>query len=212
MRRICRENAEELISMRQYFDPLLGCSWDAALLEPLAELNAGILDALASAEASLQWQWRALGEPARLRLARCPYLLADAGLTRPELWAGLRAAGVQEAVPLRAGANGSGLLATPLLRQILVFAWHLARANGLGARIALGMSPTCAAVLARCRLADLETLAEQRPAWIRPRWHDRPRLWQAWLTAAAQESPRALERLQLWGLQTMAADATAGMR
>lgn len=200
------------MSVRQYFDPLLGCSWDAALLEPLAELNARIVDAVASAEASLQWQWRALGEPARLRLARCPFLLVDAGLAQPVLWASLPGTGVHEAGPVRAPADRRGPVATPLLRQILVFAWHLARANGLGARIALGMSPSCAAVLARCRLSDLETLAEQRPAWIRPRWHDRPEIWQAWLAAAAQESPQALERLQLWGLQTLAADALAGMR
>lgn len=209
------------MSEAQYLDTILSCKWDAALLEPVAELNTEILDALVgaplrhpgnSAEASLHWQWRALGEPARLRLARCPYLLVDAGFARPELWASLPRAGVHEGVPVSALPHHRRPLATPLLRRILVFGWHLARSNGLGARIALGMSPACVSVMASCRFADLEALAEQRPPWIRPRWDDRPEVWKAWLTAAAEESPYRLERLQLWGLQRLAADVVAGVR
>ena len=202
----------------QYFDATLGCSWDATLLNPMAELNAEILEALvggaarpgaSGAEGGLQWQWRALGEPARVRVARCPFLLVDAGLAQPELWAGLPGAAVHEAVPLRTLLARRGPLATPLLRRLLLFAWHLARAYPLGARIALGMSAPCARAVAGCRLAVLEALAEQRPAWIRPRWEDRPELWKIWLSAAAEESPRGLERLQLWGLQSLAAEVLA---
>ena len=53
---------------------------------------------------------------------------------------------------------------------------------------------------------DLDALAERRPAWIRPRWDQHPDFWPVWLSAAAQEAPRGLERLQLWGLQKLAAD------
>src|SRR5258708_19788800 len=74
------------------------CGWDSSLLAPMSELNAEILetmfDAAPLAEAAgnaagLQWRWRALRAPARLRLAHCPYLLLDAGFaaahTRPDL-------------------------------------------------------------------------------------------------------------------------------
>lgn len=183
--------------------------WDAGILEPLAELNLEVLDALAGAAAGLRWPWRALGEAARQRLARCPFLLVDAGFARPELWAGLPRVGVQEGLPPAAATEPHGPLATPLLRRVLLFAWHLARANRLAACIALGMSAPCAGLVAACRFADLEALAERRPPWIRPRWDDRPGVWQAWLAAAAQESPRALESLQLWGLQMLAADVLA---
>lgn len=192
----------------QYIDAGLDEAWDTTLLEPMAELNTEILDALAGAAAGLQWQWRALGEAARLRLARCPFLLADAGFARPELWSSLPSVGVHEAVPLRTLLAHRSSLATPLLRRVLLFAWHLARANRPDARVALGMSASCAGVVASCRFADLEALAERRPPWIRPRWHDRPEIWQAWLSAAAQESPRELERLQMWGLQMLAAEVT----
>ena len=186
-----------------------GGSWDAAVLEPMAELNAEVLDVLAGATAGLQWQWRALGEAARLRLARCPFLLVDAGFTRLELWGNLPGMGVHEALPVAALLAQRGALATPLLRRVLLFAWHLARANRLAARIALGMSAPCADIVAACRFSDLESLAERRPAWIRPRWDNRPEIWQAWLAAAAQESPRGLESLQLWGLQMLAAGVVA---
>ena len=188
----------------QYFTAA-GGGWDAAVLEPMVELNAEVLDALTGATAGLQWQWRALGEAARLRLARCPFLLVDAGHTRPDLGGTLPGVGVHEALPVSTLLAQRGPLATPLLRRVLLFAWHLARANRLAARIALGMSAPCADLVAACRFADLESLAERRPAWIRPRWDNRPEIWQAWLAAAAQESPRDLESLQLWGLQMLAA-------
>ncbi len=193
-----------------HYLPAGGASaWDGGILEPLAELNLEVLDTLAGAAVGLRWPWRALGEAARQRLAHCPFLLVDAGLARPELWAGLPRVGVHEGLPSPAAAAQRGPLATPLLRRVLLFAWHLARANRLAARIALGMSAPCAGLVAACRFADLEALAERRPPWIRPRWEERPEVWQAWLAAAAEESPRALENLQLWGLQMLAAEVLA---
>jgi hypothetical protein len=198
-----------------YLDTRLSCSWDASLLAPMAELNAEILEAMFGAAArtrgacgapNLQWRWRALGEPARLRLAHCPYLLLDAGFAVPEYWASLPRAGVHESGPALPSSEGRPPFAAPLIRRALHFAWHLARCNAPGARIALGMSAACVTAVARYRLIDLEALAEQRPAWIRPRWPDLPELWQAWLETAALESPRSLERLQLWGLQSLAAE------
>ena len=202
----------------QYLDTRLSCSWDASLLAPICELNTEILEAMfgetaragaAGNGSSLQWRWRELGEPARLRLAHCPYLLLDAGFAAAETWAGLRHAGVHEMAPAATAQEGRVPLPASLIRRVLHFAWHLARCNAPGARIALGMSAECVTAVARCRLVDLEALAEHRPAWIRPRWADLPGLWQAWLETAVLESPRPLERLQLWGLQALAAEVIA---
>ena len=201
------------MSAVHYADSLPGGAWDASLLEPMAELNAEILEATVGLTVrdsdevdpySLRWQWRVLSESGRLRLARCPYLLVDAQFANPELWLNLPRAGVHEIAAVRAEPPRALPLATPLLRRILLFAWYLARTNGLSARIVLGMNPTCAKAIAGCRLIDLENLAEQRPLWIKTRWHDRPDIWRSWLFAAELESSRELERLQLWGLQTLA--------
>jgi hypothetical protein len=190
----------------QYPNAGQGGAPDWTLRDPIAELNAEVLDAFAGTATALQWQWRALDAPARLRLAHCPFLLVDAGFARPELWASLPRVGVHEAVPLRSLLANRGPLAPPLLRRVLLLAWHMARANQTGARMALGMSVPCARFVAGCSLGDLEALAERRPPWIRPRWDDRPHVWRAWLSAAAAGSPQALERLQLWGLQVLAGD------
>jgi hypothetical protein len=47
-----------------------------------------------------------------------------------------------------------------------------------------------------------------RPPWIAPRWNDRPELWSALMAAAAEPSPQPLQRLHLWGLQSIAANVT----
>jgi hypothetical protein len=172
----------------------------------VADLNMEVLQAQMRRMPGLQEQWRSLNGAARLRLAQCPYLLVEAGFARPELWTRLPSRGVHDAVPLRTLLANRSPLPTPLLRRVLLVAWHMAGADRHSARIALGMSGSCAGVVASCRLADLELLAERRPGWIRPRWDQHEEMWRAWLSAAARESPRRLERLQLWGLRMLAAE------
>jgi hypothetical protein len=165
-----------------------------------------ILQSHVAAAPGLQAQWHALDLPARLRLAACPFLLVDAGFAQPERWGRPPNLAVQETLPLRTLLASRSVLSTPLVRRVLLLAWHMARANRTNAGIALGMSRRCAGMVADCRLADLEDLAERRPAWIRPRWDQRSDVWRAWLSAAASQTPRRLETLQLWGLQMLAAE------
>jgi hypothetical protein len=197
-----------------YADATPLARWDSSLLEPLAELNEEVLGAFLGqsppgvlpAPGSLGWQWRGMAPEARRRVATCPFLLLDLGLARPGPWVaggcqlGTGEAGVAEpaAMPLRLDAG--------LLHRALLYAWHLARAHRHAARIALGMCPASAEALAACRLGALERLAVQPPPWIRPRWADRPLLWQGWLAAAAHGREPELERLRLWGLQVLAAE------
>jgi hypothetical protein len=190
----------------RYFDLGLTGAADGALRGPITELNLEVLEAYIATVPGLRGKWHALSGAARLRLAGCPFLLVDAGFTHPELWARLPNVGVHEALPLRTLLANRSTLSTPLLRRVLLLAWHMARANRNNARIALGMSGLCARAVAGCRLADLEALAERRPAWIRPRWDQHGDVWSAWLAAAANESPHGLERLHLWGLQVLAAE------
>ncbi len=175
-------------------------------LGDLAELNMEILQSHIAATPSLRAQWHALSVPARLRLAGCPFLLVDAGFAELERWGRLPDFAVHEIMPVRALLTSRSVLSAPLVLRVLLLAWHMTRANPAGARIALGMSRRCAGIVADCRLTDLEALAERRPDWIRPRWDRRSDVWPAWLSAAAKESPRRLEALQLWGLQMLAAE------
>jgi hypothetical protein len=190
----------------QHLDPARVWTADAEQSAPIAELNAEIVERHLSAVPLLRDQWHSLPASARERIAHCPFLLADAGFARAQLWAGLAGGGVHEQVPHAAPSAEANALSTPVLRRVLLLAWHMARSNRAGARVALGMSGACASVVAACRLADLEALAERRPSWIRPRWAQHTAVWRAWLHAAALECPRELERLQLWGLQMLATE------
>ena len=101
---------------------------DEALRAPIMELNTEILATRIGAVPDFHGQWSALDSAARLRLAHCPFLLVDAGFARLQLWGGLPDAGVHEASPPRA-LLASAALSTPLLRRVLLLAWHMARAR-----------------------------------------------------------------------------------
>jgi hypothetical protein len=188
--------------------------WDAALLHPIAELNEQLLEILRAAASSPEecsrlvstqrGLWRALDDTARQRLARCPYLLLDAGFACRERWDPLALpSGVMD------GCMPRGYFASPagiaLVRRTLVFGWHLARSNRLTARVLLGMHADCAERIAQSPLRDLEALAELSPAWVTPRWEAQPLIWRQLLEAALSGRDGVLRQVQLRGLQLLAA-------
>ncbi len=210
--------------------PQANASWDRSVLENVSEINDQLLSYLAQqagiAELSRQWplldelreQWADLSEGARGRLADCPYLLIDGGFAQALNWSAARVPGVQDG-PDAAAPRIFRDDAVPLIRRMLLLAWHLARSNRIAARMVLGMSQECAERLASYRLQELELLAELRPEWIRPRWSERLGVWRQLLLAAGGAVPGELRRAQLRGVQLLAAsliapgsDALAGQR
>jgi len=205
--------------MAEELHPVSG-AWDAALLAPVAEINEQMLeclrsmalqDAPASAASSaaaprlvalLREDWRRLDAKAQRRLSACPCLLLDAGFAQPQRWDAPACPGVME--PAVRGGYFSGRSGVVLVRRTLVFAWHLARCNRVGARVILGMSALSAERIAASRLADLEALAELAPGWIVPRWERQPNVWRQLLGAACRGQPLMLRQAQLRALQLLA--------
>jgi hypothetical protein len=193
-------------------------SWDPAVLEPLAEINERVLEVLAGAGGAsrpyasalsplLAAEWQLLDAPGRARLAASPYLLLDCRFACRELWSIPVHAGVRDAA---GAAHGfAGALGARTLRHVMLLAWHWSRANPMTAQIALGLSESCARLIAGTRHRDMEALAELYPSWIRPRWEDRPAIWRQLLAAASPSSPVALKQLHLRGLQLLAASGAA---
>lgn len=149
--------------------------------------------------------WRDLPDAQRERLASSPYLLADAAFGDESRWRCLSARMVQDVPAQYTEPVFMGSGAEYFVRRVLVFGWHLARANRQLARVVLGMSPLCAERVARLRLQDLDWLAQHRPGWVRPRWERQPRIWQHLVLAARDPDGELLTRVSLRGLQLMAA-------
>jgi hypothetical protein len=198
-----------------------GCTWDGALLAPVAEINEQMLELLrvkAFEQAPLgdraaprlvsmlRDQWRRLDSRAQRRLSACPYLLLDAGFSQPARWDRLGSAGVMDA-PAR-GVYFDGRTGVTLIRRMLLLAWHPTRSNPLMAGVTLGLGAAVGERIALMRLKDLEALAELAPAWILPRWEQQPLVWQQLIAAACSDHPPSLRQAQLRGLQLLAREHT----
>jgi hypothetical protein len=184
-------------------------------LDSVAEINLQCLEYLAEMAASPQPNpilagelagWRDLSLTARAQLAASPYLLVDAGFDDEARWLQLAQRMVHDLPAVQAEAVFVGPGAGDFIRRVLMFAWHLARANRQLARVVLGMSPGSAVRIAGLRLQDLDWLVEHRPGWVRPRWEKQPRVWRHLLLAARNPDRDQLTQVSLRGLQLMAAN------
>jgi hypothetical protein len=200
-------------------DASLAAEWlHPETLESLVELNELCLALLAEQAAARGAQpslllrqvgelWRVLDAAARRRAAACPYLLVDAGFADPLRWRRTGALGVGDAgqavYPTFFTVPGT----TEVARLVFTYAWHLARSQRTAARLLLGMSAPCAALIGHCSLRQIQDLAQTHPQWLKPRWPARVQVWRELLLAAASGEAPVLERARLHGLTLLAADA-----
>jgi hypothetical protein len=186
-------------------------------LDSVVEINMQCLEYLGAMAATAQLAspalfagqvtgWRDLPAGARASLAASPYLLADAGFDDESRWQAMEQRMVHDLPAFQVEPVFTGPGTGDFIRRVLVFGWHLARANRQLARVVLGMTPGCAARIAALRLQDLDWLAQHRPGWVRPRWEKQPRVWRHLLLAARDPDRNHLTQVSLRGLQLMAAN------
>ena len=185
-------------------------------LAPLVEINAQCIELLCAMALQPAAQlppllarqpeaWRGLSAGARGQLAAVPWLLADAGFSDEARWQLFEQCATRTLPDalLEPAFRGEG--ARDFIRRVLMFSWHLARAQPQLARLSFGMSPACAARFATLRLVDLDRIADQLPGWVRPRWEQTPSIWRHLLRAAIEEDDRLIFRASLQGIQLLAA-------
>lgn len=149
--------------------------------------------------------WRGLSPAARAHLAASPYLLVEAGFDDEARWSLPGRRMVQDRPATHRAPVFTGPGAEAFMHGVLVFGWHLARANRQLARVVLGMTPACAARVATLKLGDMGWVVEHHPEWVRPRWERQPRVWRHLLGAALESDTALLTQVSLRGLQLMAA-------
>jgi hypothetical protein len=182
-------------------------------LESLRDLNHRFLD-LTAARAT-EWVPRgeagfASGLTARLAplsaaqraaAAGCPYALFDVRFQDEGYWR-LR---LQDSASWRvADEDPIDDDTVGFVRLALFYAWHVASSAGLAAQLLLGMNGGTAAEFRRITVNRLPALAVTEAVNLSARWSDCTAYWSALTGAAARTDPKALRRVQLYGLQLAA--------
>ena len=183
-------------------------------LEPIYDLNRRMLALLAEPTDESAHHYFHAGTPighalldldasTREQIALCPFLLMDASLNDATKW------------KLSDSAEGvyshlDGLTRVlELARSTCVLSWYLLRTDPAAAKLILGVSQDCAAVIAQSGLSELQQIAarlvQQRS--FKPRWHDRPHAWRH-LIHLAQTTPSKL--VAIHGLQLFLGDLLGG--
>lgn len=142
----------------------------------------------------------------RKRAAARAFLLLDLEFQNAEWWESVRRypqrqfhmATWRGAFPRRSGL--------PLARATLLLAWQGCRANIDSACVLFGMARAAAELIAGLQLTEIDEIVDRRFRYLHPRWHDRPDLWRALLTAAESPAPSALRRAELQALQLIAGE------
>jgi hypothetical protein len=189
---------------------------------PLIELNTACLERLrnvagAAGDAphplvrNLRTEWAQLREPAQGRLASLPFTLLDADL-RMVLEAAHRPLGVQDAAPRLGYSCFDRASGQALLRRVLFYGWHLARAQPRTARLVLGCDGATVTLLAASSLEKLDLAAEMHGQDLGVRWVHDTEFWTRLLREARAPAAAAFEEAALHAIRRVAADALRPQR
>lgn len=185
-----------------------------AMLESVHELNHRFLDLLG--ESPREWNSAGFaGLPAEVRLwivpltaaqkkaaANCPYALFDLHFHDDAYWRARLHTDFPCHVADAVSPNDTML---GFVRLAVFYAWHVASANKLAARLLLGMNDMTAAAFRAVTIDCLPGLAAAVGVELTARWSNRPAYWSALTRAAARSNSTVLRRVQLQGLQLTAA-------
>jgi hypothetical protein len=153
--------------------------------------------------------WRGFDEAARRRAARCPFLLVEMHFNDLPWWENAKRDGMHastSALPLSVKTAGLG---RALASDALMLAWLTARSDQRTATLLLGLHPRVAAIVSSLNSGEVRRIASRFGQQLRPRWEDRPEIWQGLLEAARSEDEEALTAVHLYGIQLLGRDLLA---
>jgi hypothetical protein len=194
-------------------------SMTAEMLASVRDLNHRFLDLAGSRSqqwsasgrgagaASLAGQVAPLSAAQRAAAAGCPYALFDLRFQDEVYW---RMRVLQKPELQVADESRFDDDLVQFARLALFYAWHVAASAEIAAQLLLGMSRGTAAAF-RCITVDsLPALAFSEASNVTARWSDCGAYWRALTGAACGADPKALRRVQLYGIQVAAAAAVPG--
>ncbi|MEA3152046.1 MAG: hypothetical protein QOD56_2985 [Gammaproteobacteria bacterium] len=186
----------------------------AKMLESVRELNHRFLDLIAAqpndwnssrlggVPSEVLGQVTPLSAAQKKAAANCPYVLFDLRFHDDSHWQTRFRTGGRWSVADPASVDDATL---EFVRLALFFAWHVALASELAARLLLGMNDATVAAFRTATIDCLPSVGLAEAANLTARWSHCPSYWRALTGAAAHPNPAGLRRVQLYGLQLTAA-------
>jgi hypothetical protein len=173
------------------------------VLASLHDLNRRFLDlTVAGGRLGAYWHVATPSQAQRVMAANCPYALFNLRFEDDRHWQ-LR---LQTFHHFRVqDENIIDEETVDFVRLALFFAWHVTSSAGLAAQLLLGMSASTAAAFRLITLNDLPALVTSEAVNLTARWSECRAYWNALMGSAARSDPKALRRVQLYGLQLAAA-------
>lgn len=95
---------------------------------------------------------------------------------------------------------------TPLLREILIEAWSIARMMPNVTGLVFGMVPPVSAIIANLSVAEIEQVVVRYLPYLRPRWEHRGMFWRRLLEAAIGPDDGAITDVHRYSLQLLGGD------
>jgi hypothetical protein len=138
----------------------------------------------------------------RAAAASCPYALFDLRFADDAYWRERLGGAGHCRVADEPGVDEATV---DFVRLALFYTWHVASSTAFATHLLLGMHGTTAAAFRGMTVDRLPALVASEATILTVRWSDCPAYWTALLDAAARADPKALRRVQLWGLQLAAA-------
>jgi len=195
----------------------------AAVLARVQELNLDYIELLAAEHSDppteagqlqylpckLHATLAALAPAARNSLAALPYTLYSLGFEDEKLWRGLAepaALAVSLSMRERYSHPHSASLQASLCEVALLYAWHVATASPLAARIIYAMPESVTQRLTAAPPWYVRRLAVHHASLLMPRWPTNPGFWPDLVRFAAAGDQQRLGTAKVLGSQLIAAE------
>jgi hypothetical protein len=156
-------------------------------------------------DAALSVLWAQMDARACERAGRCPVLLIDLNLQRPESW---QRASLRAADPLlREGASVPDTeRAVSLVREILMDARTIGRTMPRALNLIFGMASPVTATIVQMGAPEIDRIALEEARHLKPRWPESRSFWKGLLQAAIGTNDQALANVHLHCLQLLGSE------
>jgi hypothetical protein len=147
--------------------------------------------------------WIDMKVEARQRLARIPFVIADANFDDGDRWREIAAA-TAGSVRVQATSNGLPKEASEnLMHELMMFAWQTACWEHSVALMCFGMVPSVISIISALTPHQIRTVASRESASVRVRWASDLQFWEDLLLAARSGDEKRLAALHLHGKLTL---------